>query len=361
MYELSIVVPTFNEKENIKPVFNALSESLNGFVWELIFVDDNSNDGTLNELHKLSLEHSHVRFIHRVNQRGLSTACIEGMMSSVAPYVGVMDADLQHDEKIIPEMLSQLKNGYDLAIGSRYVREGSMGTMPSHRVKISQLASKLSYLVVPKNIKDPMSGFFLMKRDLLNSIVDSLTTTGYKLLLDIVVNAGNNACIVEVPYIMRHRQFGESKLDTFVVLEYLQFLIEKRIGKLIPARFVMFVLVGFTGIFVHLFALSIFFKLFQMEFILSQALATLTAMVSNYQINNLTTYRDMRLRGVKFFYGLLNFCVACSLGALINVMVADSLKEINFEWWLAGLLGTIVGAIWNYSLTRFYTWRSFDK
>lgn len=359
MYELSIIIPTLNERENISPLISALQVtfSAHNIQWEAVFVDDNSTDGTLDEIKTLSKQCDNIRFIHRLDSRGLSSACAEGMLSSTAAHVAVIDADLQHDESILPIMLNELKKGMDIAIGSRNIEGGSMGTMPIHRQKVSQFAAKLSDLFLGSNVTDPMSGFFMLKRELIENIANKLTLTGYKLLLDILVNAPKGTNIVEVPYNMRHRIHGESKLDTLVVLEYLNFLIEKTIGRFIPAKFVMFAAVGASGVVVHLLSLAFLYHLINITFIASQSLATMIAMTTNYIANNLTTYREQRLHGSAFLKGLISFYLACSLGALINIIIADYLKETSYAWWAAGLTGALIGSIWNFSMTKTFTWK----
>lgn len=356
MYELSVVIPTFNERDNIRPLVESLTNVLAAVQWEAIFVDDDSTDGTLDELQKLASRHANIRYIHRINQRGLASACIEGMLSSVAPFIAVMDADLQHDESILPKMLYQLKDRqFDLVVGSRHTLGGSMGTMPSLRVKISRFASTLSHVFLQHSVTDPMSGFFMLRREIIHSVAHRLSGSGYKLLLDIIVTA-KRLRIAEVPYDMRHRQHGESKLDTLVVLEYIQFLLEKTVGKYVPIRFVWFALVGFSGVFVHLFFLALFYRYIGFEFIMSQSFAIFSAMASNFFLNNIITHRDQRLYGLQLLRGLLSFCLACSFGAAINLMVSDYVKD-HAVWWFAGLIGSVVGSVWNYSMTAVFTWK----
>jgi len=312
MYELSVIVPTFNERDNIEPLVGCLKAALQGIAWELVFVDDDSTDGTLDILHMLASENTNIRFIHRVHQRGLATACIEGMLSSVAPFVAVMDADLQHDERILPEMLHAIKSQtLDLVVGSRHVSGGSMGTMPKHRVLVSKIASKMSHLFLRHTVTDPMSGFFMLRRGLLIESVHDLSASGYKLLLDIIVSLKPKS-ILEIPYNMRHRQFGESKLDTLVILEYLQFLLEKTVGNYVPVRFIFFILVGISGVFVNLLFLGVLNQLLKFDFMLSQGVAIIAAMSSNFWLNNIITHRDKRLHGIDMLKGLMSFYLACS-------------------------------------------------
>lgn len=356
--ELTIVVPTYNEYDNIMQLVDSLSSALTDISWELIIVDDNSPDGTSTLSRDLAQHNSHVRCIQRLGRRGLSSACIEGFLASASPYVAVMDADGQHNEQLLDSMLQTLKSGQaDLVNGSRYIAAGSTGKLPPLRVKISKAASAVARRILKVSITDPMSGFFMFKRASLETTFNQLSGQGFKILLDMLVTAGDSIKVVELPYTMHARAYGESKLDSLVVLEFFSLIIDKLTGRQIPLRFFMFAAVGLTGVVVHLLALNFLFQVNQIEFWLSQAGATLVAMTTNFILNNSLTFRDRRLRGTKFFTGLLSFYIACSLGALINVEVAASLFEYNIPWIVAGFTGAIIGAVWNYAMTTSFTWK----
>jgi len=357
-YRLSIIVPTFNEKGNILELVKRLKATLKNESWEVIFVDDGSTDGTVDKLSEASKSNSNVKFIRRIRERCLSTACIEGMLSSTSEFVAVMDADLQHDETALLRMLEELTKGNDLAIGSRFNAGGSTGDLAKNRVDISKLATKLGSLIIHHKVLDPMSGFFMLNRKLLDSIYLNLTASGYKLLLDIILNAPASTKILEIPYEMRSRTSGQSKLDTHVILDYLYFIIDKTAGRFIPTQFVIFCLVGLTGVFIHLAALSFQIQVMNTSFNSSQIIATFIAMSSNFVINNQVTYRENRLTGLSLYTGLVTFYMACSLGALLNLMVSKQLLSLTiFNWFTAGAVGAIIGSIWNYSMTKVFTWR----
>lgn len=356
--ELTIVVPTLNERENIPRLISSVTSILGHMRWEMIIVDDNSSDETANFVRDLAQKNENVRCIQRIGRRGLSSACIEGFLASSSPYVAVMDADGQHDEKLLNEMLTILqKDQADLVVGSRYVDGGSTGKLAPGRVKISKIASKISQWLLKIHVTDPMSGFFMFRRASLEHTFKKLSGQGFKVLLDIMVSAGKSLRVKELPYIMRTRQAGESKLDSLVGLEFFALLIDKLIGGLVPLRFFLFVLVGLTGVIVHFLILFLLFKILFMGFSLSQSIATLVAMTSNFIINNQFTYRDQRLRGRHLFTGLFTFYVACSLGAIINVQIATMLYEQSISWIFAGVVGAAVGAVWNYAMTASFTWK----
>ena len=356
--ELTIVIPTYNERENIHVMVDKLAAVLRDINWEVIFVDDDSPDGTAELVRTLADKNPRVHCLQRIRRRGLASACIEGILASSAPVVVVMDADLQHDESILPEMLNMIHSGADLVIGSRYTEGGSTGELSSLRVQISQAATSFSRIVMKHAVTDPMSGFFMMKRPFFEQVMRKLSGKGFKILLDILVAANSDAVIREAPYTMRKRKFGESKLDASVIWEFFTLIIYKFSGQIIPYRFLSFAAVGFTGIFVQLFVLWLNFRILKIEFIISQIIATLVAMTSNFILNNQLTFNEQKLKGKGFLSGLLSFYLACSLGAVINVAVADLLFNRSFPWWLAGTLGAVAGAVWNYAITATFIWRT---
>ncbi len=355
--KLSIVIPVFNERQNVRALVDELGRVLAGLEWEAIFVDDDSPDGTANEARLLAGEHSRVRCIQRIGRRGLSSACIEGMLASSAPYLAVMDGDLQHDPAILPQMLAQLERSEtELVVGSRYVGGGAVGDWDALRRMISAFATRVGRAVVPAGLHDPMSGFFVLRRSLLDEVVRDLSGLGFKILLDIVASARHPVAFKEVPYVFRARVAGESKLDTLVAWEYAMLLADKLIGRYIPIRFLSFAAIGALGVFVHLAVLTLAFRVGGVRFVNAQAVAVCVSMVFNYSVNNVLTYRDRRRRGLQWFTGLFSFAVACSVGAAANVGVAAYLFSRRAEWVVAAVAGVLVGAVWNYAVTSVYTW-----
>jgi len=356
--ELSIIIPTFNERDNVSELVRRLDECLSDIDWEVIFVDDDSPDGTAQAVRTLAQQHSRVRCLQRLGRRGLTTACVEGMLASSAPYLAVMDGDLQHDEQLLPEMLAQLKNDeLDLVIGSRYADGGDTAGLSEDRLQKSLLAIRLSRKFVPAELKDPMSGFFVLRRTVLDQTARRLSGIGFKILLDIFASSPTPLRFRELPYHFRERRTGQSKLDNQVVWDYLMLLLDKLIGHLLPVRFVAFLLVGSTGVAVHMAALGLLLQGLKLTFVVAQAAATLIAMTSNYALNNILTYHDRRLHGLAWWRGWLSFSIVCSIGAMANVGVASYLFSQNTMWALAGLAGVLIGVVWNYVVTREYTWK----
>jgi dolichol-phosphate mannosyltransferase len=355
--ELAVVVPTFNERENVSAVVAGIETALTGIQWEVVFVDDYSPDGTADLIREIASTDRRIRVLERIGRRGLSSACIEGMLATPAPYIAVMDADLQHDESILPSMLEFIKaNHLDVVVGSRKASGGSMGQFAADRLWLSNLGSRISRLVCHCEISDPMSGFFVVDRNYFHEVVRRLTGRGFKILVDLLASSRREVRTAEIPYHFRTRVRGESKLDVNVELEYLFLLVDKVIGNLVPTRFVLFALVGFLGVFVHLGVLGIFYRVLGMGFVASQATATAVAMTSNFLINNVVTFRDRRLRGKRLIAGLFTFCAACSVGALMNVSFANFLHR-SLPWYLAGVLGTMISSVWNYGVNTVLTWR----
>ena len=360
--EVTIVIPTYNEVENVPVVYQKLVDALERINWEVIFVDDDSPDGTSGIARKLALADSRVRVIQRVGRRGLASACIEGMLASASPYIAVMDGDLQHDETILPAMLNALKkDNADIVVASRSIEQGSFGSLPDNRIKISRLATWMTKLITKVPLSDPMSGFFMLRRTLVEDVFRRLYGQGFKILLDICANASGQLKIVEIPYSMRYRYKGESKLNTLVVLEFLAFLATKLVGRLMPVEMIKFFMVGLTGVAVHMTVLGIAYRLFEFEFFIAQVIATCVAIASNFVLNNRYTFRAQRLYGRAFWSGLASFYVVCAFGAVIALAVGEYLYRIPITWWLAGFATTILAALWNYGVSSVVTWRSSTR
>jgi dolichol-phosphate mannosyltransferase len=357
--ELSIVVPTYKESANVPELVRRLAATLVGIDWEVIFVDDDSPDGTWRVAKEISLRDPRVRCLRRVGRRGLAGACIEGMLSSAAPTVAVMDADLQHDEALLPKMLDAIRDGAELVVGSRYVEGGSQGDgFSSIRAWGSETATALARRFLRIELTDPMSGFFMIRRAEVEAVAGSLSREGFKILLDIVASAPKKLKTVELPFTFRERLAGESKLDSLVTAEYLGLLFSKLSGGVVPVRFLMFVAVGASGIVVHLIALMAALHAFDTSFAWGEFSATVVAMTWNFLLNNQLTYRDRRLTGFRFIVGLLTFYAVCFVGTVANMGVATGLFEtLQTGPWVAGFAGAVMSAVFNYTVSAVFTWR----
>jgi dolichol-phosphate mannosyltransferase len=356
--ELAVIVPTLNERDNVAELARRLDRVLSDPAWELIVVDDDSSDRTWAAAKALARADARVRCIRRVGRRGLSGACLEGILASAAPIVAVMDADLQHDEAILPCMFETIRAGQaDLVVASRNIAGGSAEGLPPGRRRVSAAGGWLSRFVVGSVLSDPMSGYFMVRRDLVEEIAPKLATSGFKILVDLLACLPRELRIAEVPYVFRARQAGESKLAGEVVLDFAGLLVHRWSGGLVPVRFVSFALVGASGVVVHLAVLRAALAVLPDRFAWAQAGATLVAMTWNFSINNLITYRDRRLSGHAFIAGLVKFYAICGIGAVANVGVAAWIYEGRSGWWAAGLAGVLVGAVWNYAVSTALVWR----
>jgi dolichol-phosphate mannosyltransferase len=360
--ELSIVVPTFNERDNVLELVTRISGALGDSAWEIIFVDDDSPDGTADLVRELAQKNSRVRCLQRIDRRGLSSACIEGLLSSSAPYLAVIDADLQHDEQLLPRMWELLKSeDVDIVVGSRYAPGGDVSGWDAKRARISRIASRLSRVLVPADLNDPMSGFFMMRRAVLQSAAHELSAIGFKILADLFASSKRKLRFRELPYRFRNRHAGESKLDSVTAWDYLMLLIDKTTGHLVPVRFVAFCIVGGVGVGVHFAALALITRTLGAPFIQGQAIATLCAMTFNFAVNNVLTYRDRQLRGWRWLRGWISFVLACSVGGFANLAASKAMYDVNHRWAMAAMTGVLVGAVWNYAITTLLTWRRPSK
>jgi len=363
--ELTVVIPTLNERDNVAPLLERLDLALAGTRWEAIFVDDDSTDGTPEAVREIGRNDPRVRCLQRIGRRGLSTACMEGILASASPFVAVMDADLQHDESLLPGMLNALRHEpCDIVVGSRYVDGGGVGEWNKTRASMSGLATKLSRLICKTEIADPMSGFFMLRRDVFESAVRDLSGQGFKILLDLLASLPAPPRLKEMPYQFRNRRHGESKLDTMVTWEFGMLLADKLVGHIVPVRFALFALIGALGVVVDLIVLSLALAA-GTGFIAAQTVATVVAMTSNFFLNNIFTYRDQRLRGWRLWRGLFSFYVICALGAVANVGAAAFVFAGDAHWlagvkgipWLASVAGVVVGSVWNYAVSSVFTWK----
>ncbi len=363
--QLAVIVPTFNERDNVALLYEKVTAALGAIPFEFIVVDDNSPDGTAEVVRGMAQQYRNVHSIRRIGRRGLSSAVIEGVLASSAPYFAVIDADLQHDETILPLMLEKVIAGDDVVVGTRYTAEGSVGDgLSKTREAGSKFATRLSGLLTGEALSDPMSGFFLMRRELFDEIAPALSEEGFKILLDIIVSAhrapalnGRELKIGEVPYTFRPRHAGESKMSSLVVVQFLGLIVSKLSRGLLPTSFLMFGLIGGFGVIVHMGTLWLAHERLGLDFVWAQTLAVVIAMTFNFVVNNELTYANKKLRGSRWFTGLLTFYAVCSIGALANVSVASWIYAFDGQFYLAGLLGVLMSVVFNYSVTKVFTWR----
>lgn len=361
--DISIVTPAFNEAENIPLLYQALERTLEDYHWELIVVDDNSPDKTWEVARSLAPEKNNLRVLRRIRHRGLSSACIEGVQLARGKYTVVMDADLQHEEAVIPSMIQKLRGGADLIIGSRFAESGPVSGLSSqHREWISRIGNALSGLVIKHRLTDPLTGFFALETETFMQLTPKLSDSGFKILVDLLV-VGHFKQIEEVAFEFRMREQGESKLDHVIIWQFMTFLAEKMTGGIVPARFISFAIVGGSGLLVH-FATLFFVMSFISAFWFGQLIATLVALTSNFFLNNWLTFYDKRLQGADLLRGLILFAVFASVGIVANVSVSNYLVDqfrsqfaiSNTAIVLAASAGILIDTIWKYVMSERFVW-----
>ena len=358
-YELTVVVPTFNERANVDRLVAKLDACLTGVAWQAIFVDDNSPDGTAAAVKALAARDPRLQCLRRVGRRGLAGAVVEGILASAAPFVAVIDGDLQHDETVLPLMLRTLREGHaDLVIASRYAGEGASdsGLDGSVRRAGSNLANRLGRMVLRQDVSDPVSGFFMARREVVERVAPKLATEGFKILFDLIASQTEPLRIVEAPYAFREREAGGSKLDKRIVIDYLGLVLSKLTRGVIPTRALLFFMVGASGVIVHLCVLQALLQTTHLVFWVAQLAAASVAMTSNYLVNNEVTYRDKRQRGLGLVGGYLRFCALCGVGFFANLSVAAVLDRWGAPALAAGGAGALFGAMWNYLSTALAVW-----
>lgn len=355
--EVAIVVPTLNEAANVERLIEKLSIVLAGRGWEILFVDDNSSDGTSDLVRRIGRTSRHVRIVQRVGRRGLSSAVIEGMLATAAPVIAVMDGDLQHDESTLPRLIDTLRTGdTDIAVGTRYVAGGGTGDWDKGRVRMSRLATRAGQIALGTDVSDPMSGFFAVRRDAFERALPRLSGIGFKILIDILASSPTALRVAEVPYQFRTREAGESKIGMRVIAEYAELIADKAIGRFVPVRLIKFLMVGGLGVFVHLAILGALLGAGN-AFVTAQTGAVMTAIAFNFFLNNSFTYADRKLRGWAMLGGLASFYAISALGAVANIGIGTWMAGQDERWWIAGVAGVLVGAIWNFAMSSALTWR----
>ncbi len=358
---LSIVIPTYNERDNISKILEKLESSLKNIKYEVVFVDDNSPDGTSEEIEVFMKKSQNVKLIRRVGRRGLSGAIIEGIFASNASLVGVMDCDLQHDESKLLEMLALFKKNtsLDLVIGSRFTEDGEI----SHGAfsKVREVASKTITIIIKKllyiNSTDPLSGFFMVKKDSFLAHSKKLQTQGFKVLADFLAVSRHNIDVKEIGYKFKNRVLGESKMSLLTGLELISLVLSQIFGGKVSIKFILFCMVGVSGIFVQL-ATTGFLYFFVNGFSTSQTVGILVAMTSNYFLNNYITFQERKLKSIALLQGLFSFYLICSLGAFANIAVATYLFSLSSNWLVSSFVGAVFGAVWNFTLSSNFTWKS---
>ena len=257
--ELSVVVPTFNERANIPILVERLAAgSRPAATGRCCSSTTIRRTARRRVARALGASDGRVRCMRRIGRRGLAGACLEGMLASQARYVAVMDADLQHDERLLIAMLDRLRSGgCDLVVASRYLGGGSAAGLSKQRARASRFANFLVRRLLGIDLTDPMSGHFMIRRDAFEPLAPSISSQGFKILLDILATKPGSCASSSCRRRFHERRHGESKLDSKVALDFAALLTAKLTNDAVSARFLLFCLVGLTGLVVHLGMLSV--------------------------------------------------------------------------------------------------------
>ncbi len=354
---LCIVVPTYNERSNVDALVRSVEAALVGVAWEMIIVDDDSPDGTADHVRSLHEDNPRVRVIRRLGRRGLASACIEGMLASSSPFVAVMDGDLQHDPKVLRQMLLVLEAGeVDLVAASRYIAGGTIGDWSQERAATSRFATRLAQAVSPVPLSDPMSGFFAIRRKIIDQLAPDLSAVGFKILLDIAMTAGPDLRVEEVPLRFACRQEGSSKLSVGVAWDYAMMLADKRIGRLVPVELVAFAAVAIPTMVLHLAISLVLVGSYGIDVAATQLLATGIALIALYAAQNVLACRPGPRRGWRWLSGLMAFGGTTAIGVAASVVVASVLLKDGMDWSVAGSAGMAACLTWTFGAGRRYAW-----
>jgi dolichol-phosphate mannosyltransferase len=321
-------------------------------------VDDNSPDGTSEIANRLSQQYP-VRVITRINERGLASAVVEGFKQASGEILGVIDADLQHPPEVIPELLENVRSGADVVIASRYVEGGGSEGWSAGRKIISKGSKLLAQVLLPsvRGIKDPLSGFFLLRKEVIDGV--ELSPTGYKILLEVLVK-GKATEVAEVPYIFKVRERGTSNLTSGEGIRYLKHLTRLTGLQAGAMRFLKFSLVGLSGVLVNEGLLWLLTENLGLYYLLSAAIAVETAIITNFILNDIWTFRDRRTSGNRSLLGRgLKFNLV-SLGGLgINIAILWTVTEVvGISYLISNLIGIAGATLWNYTINTLWTWRA---
>jgi dolichol-phosphate mannosyltransferase len=240
---LSVILPTYNEAENIPVMVAEIARILMTRPHEIIIVDDDSPDQTWKVAEDMRTQYPELKVLRRVGRRGLSSAVVEGFEMATGEVLAVMDADGQHDTGLLLKLEDAITQGADIAVGSRYIAGGSVGDWNTVRKIISRVATRMAYMLLRVGVKDPMSGFFALRTDLFRSIRPNLNPTGFKVLLDVLVNTPRKSTVVEVPFTFAPRMAGDSKLSGKVQLEFLSYLYSATLGRHLPPLSLLFLVI----------------------------------------------------------------------------------------------------------------------
>ena len=369
LIRLSLVIPTYQESQNIQKLVEILSQLLDSIIpgeYELIVVDDNSPDRTWKLAQELTPAYPQLRVMRRVEEKGLSTAVIRGWQTAKGEILGVIDADLQHPPEVLLQLWQEVEQGADLAVASRHVDGGGVSEWSLMRRILSRGAQMLGLIILPEvlgRLSDPMSGYFLLRRSCM--VYRCLSPIGYKILIEVVAR-GRIRSIAEVGYVFQERQEGESKVSWKQYFEYIRHLLKLRLSLWSAGRFVRFGMVGLTGVLVDM---GILFLLSDpttlgLSLTSSKIVAAEVAIINNFWWNDLWTFRDIaqKQKGIRQRYQrLLKFNVICLCGLILNVLLLNIFFNVlHINRYAANLMAIAAITVWNFWFNCKFSWRVTD-
>ena len=361
--KVSIIIPTYNEKENILKLIHSLLSLSNIYDIEILIVDDDSKDGTTEAVRLVAQQDRQIRLIHRLDRKGLSSAIKEGLINATGDILIVMDGDGQHQVEDIPAALSKIiGNDLDVVIGSRFMKDSAIYGLSKRRKKGSNLANRFARTSLSRNyrhITDYMSGFILLKRDICIPYIMKVDVNGFKFLYELLSISLGILRIGEIGITFQPRIYGSSKLDVAILWDFLISLLHSLSFRILPRRAISFAIVGFTGVFVQLSTTVILTDLFKVNFLNALPFSVIIAATSNYIINNALTFRANRLKDWMLVKGLLKFLLVSSLPILANVGLASSvynILDLNTFW--SQIAGVLLVFIWNYVASSRFVWNT---
>ena len=356
--DVAVVVPVFREADNIASLVSELHQHLTAYDWEVIFVDDDSDDGTAEVVRSYARTNERVRLVLRVHERGLATAGIAGMLTTKSRCIVLMDGDGQHDPRYIPDLIGPIaRKEADIVSAARAVGQLDEAALNLRRRNLSIFANWLAGVFIGRAVIDPMSGFFAINAEVFNRSVRGLSTGGFKLLLDLLIS-NPRMRHREIPFEFRQRRAGESKLDLANAWDLVCFLISKAVGSVLPPRLISFALVGASGVLVHF---SVLYPIIWsgLPFTIAQLIAAFAASAWNFGLNNFLTFRDRQLTHWRLLPGFTKYIAIASVGIVANVAVASATFN-SFRGFIAlsALAGIAIDAVWKYFMSNLLVWRN---
>jgi dolichol-phosphate mannosyltransferase len=357
--ELTIVLPTYNEKENVVKVVEEIEQNLKNTRFEIIVVDDDSPDGTWHVAQKFSKDKPFLKVIRRLSKnKSLSASVVDGFASALGKYLICMDCDMQHDASVLPKFLDKFNENNDIVVGTRNDHNGGISDWGMHRKFTSWVATQMANLLLKTQTSDPMSGYFGVKKEFFEQCREKINPKGYKILLEFLFRAKNKK-LAEVGFIFKARQFGKSKLNSSIVFDYLRSLYELGIGPYVSLQFLMYALVALSGVIVNQGSFWVLNEFCTFSSNVALMIAIELSIITNFTLNNAWTFKHLKFKGPKrYLFGLAKFNLICVAGAYINYASTFYTSEhFITNIYLANFIGIGLAALWNYLINANITWR----